>query len=99
MKEKEYIYTSPDGGHTVYQNEIGKPDEKELVTKDTWAFASEEARKDDGYCCTPQSVILRDKNPALKEAWEKYKTLWELSITDKDYEEAMSHSFTESSIE
>ena len=31
MSDKKYIYTTPDGGKTLYRNEIGKQDQKERV--------------------------------------------------------------------
>ena len=69
---KTYIYTSPDGGRTVYQSEFGK-NEKFLIHIDDEAKAKKEIEYDIGL-----------KHPALQEAWDRYKTLWELAVTDED---------------
>ena len=66
---KTYIYTSPDGGRTVYQSEFGK-NEKFLIHIDDLV----------GW----PAIVMRKKHPALQEAWDRYKTLWELAVTDED---------------
>ena len=79
---KTYIYTSPDGGRTVYQSEFGKK-EKTLVTQDEYAKAKDEIQYDVGLIGWP-AIVMRKKHPALQEAWNEYKTLWELTVTDED---------------
>ena len=79
---KTYIYTSPDGGRTVYQSEFGKK-EKTLVAQDEYAKAKDEIQYDVGLIGWP-AIVMRKKHPALQEAWNEYKTLWELTVTDED---------------
>ena len=31
-----------------------------------------------------RAVIIREKYPSLKEAWEHYKVLWALTVTEDD---------------
>ena len=66
----KYIYTSPDGGLTVYQHELGS-DVKETIQQDE-------------HMCGWQAIEERQRHPALQEAWERYKTLWRLCVTDDD---------------
>jgi|TARA_R110001583_G_scaffold138302_1_gene289896 hypothetical protein len=79
---KTYIYTSPDGGRTVYQSEFGK-NEKTLMSQDDYAKAKEEIQYDVGLVGWP-AIVMRKKHPGLQEAWDRYKTLWELTVTDED---------------
>lgn len=79
---KTYIYTSPDGGRTVYQSEFGKK-EKTLVAQDEYAKVKDEIQYDVGLIGWP-AIMMRKKHPALQEAWNRYKTLWELTVTDED---------------
>ena len=95
----EYIYTSPDGGHTVYQQEPNKPETKALLSEDEWAVACKQAQKEAELCGTPEAVIIRKWHPALQDAWRQYQTLWELTITEKDWEEAHQLGLVESDVE
>ena len=79
---KTYIYTSPDGGRTVYQSEFGK-NEKFLIHIDDEAKAKKEIEYDISLVGWP-AIVMRKKHPALQEAWDRYKTLWELAVTDED---------------
>ncbi len=79
---KSYIYTSPDGGKTVYQSEFGKK-EKLLIHMDDEIKAKKEIQYDIGLVGWP-AIQMRNKYPALQEAWNEYKTLWELTVTDED---------------
>ena len=79
----EWIYTSPDGGETVYKHKAGVS-EKILVSQTEKAQAERFALNEDrmtGY----QAVLIRKKYPALQEAWENYVTMWELTVTEDDY--------------
>jgi len=80
--EPKYIYESPDGGHTVYQREFGS-DVRVKVQEDDYALAVSEAQ-DDQHMCDWEAVQMRKKHPALQEAWERYKTVWQLCVTDDD---------------
>ena len=64
---KNPIFTSPDGGETVYQEfgnaEIALDKEQEMYEME---MVGEEA------------IRLRRKYPALQKAWDQYKTVWKL---------------------
>tara|TARA_X000001036_G_scaffold249640_1_gene232586 strand:+ start:292 stop:558 length:267 start_codon:yes stop_codon:yes gene_type:complete len=79
---KTYIYTSPDGGRTVYQNESGKK-EKTLISQDDFAKAKELIEEEVHMTGWP-GIAIRKKYPALQEAWNQYATLWKLTVTDED---------------
>ena len=69
------MYTSPDGGETVYQ-ELPNGDKKLLeqsqLAKDTEQEMYEQEK--DGV----DAIKLRRKYPALQKAWNQYKTVWKL---------------------
>ena len=69
------MYTSPDGGETVYQ-ELPNGDKKLLeqsqLAKDTEQEMYEQER------IGVDAIKLRRKYPALQKAWNQYKTVWKL---------------------
>ena len=75
------IYVSPDGGHTVYeQNRDGS--RGRLVEEDSHARMLNELQQDSdmfGF----EAYALRQKYPTLKKAYDNYKTIWHL-INDND---------------
>ena len=77
-KQPKYIYTSPDGGHTVYQQEFGS-DIRVKVSEDEYALSVLEAQREDDMCGW-KAVQIRKKHPALQEAWDRYKTMWRLCV-------------------
>ena len=70
------IYVSPDGGHTVYeQNRDGS--RGRLVQEDSHARMLNELEQDSdmfGF----EAYALRKKYPTLKKAYNNYKTIWHL---------------------
>ena len=79
----KWIYTTPDGGETVYKHRAGHS-EKILVSETEKAMAERYALDEQrmvGY----KAVILRKKYPGLQEAWDNYVTMWELTVTEDDY--------------
>ena len=81
-KQPKYIYTSPDGGHTVYQQEFGK-EEKIKISEDEYALSVIQAQNEDQMCGW-EAVQIRKKHPALQEAWNQYKTLWRLCVDNNE---------------
>ena len=79
-REPKYIYTSPDGGHTVYQQEFGS-DVRVKVSEDDFAVSVLKAQ-DEEHMCGWEAVEIRKKHPALQEAWDQYKTIWRLCVDD-----------------
>ncbi len=69
------MYTSPDGGETVYQ-ELPNGDKKLLeqsqLAKDTEQEMYEQEM------VGVDAIRLRRKYPALQKAWNQYKTIWKL---------------------
>lgn len=77
------IYCSPDNGNTVYiQSHDGS---KTLVYEHEHSKYDIIATKE-SYLSNGQAVKIRNKYPALKDAWEKYKSLWQLTVSDDDFE-------------
>ena len=69
------IYTSPDGGETVYQelrNGKRKLVEQSQLAKDT------EQEMYEHEMVGVDAIKLRRKYPALQKAWDQYKTVWKL---------------------
>ena len=81
-KNKKYIYTSPDGGHTVYQQEFGS-DVRVKVSEDDFALSVLKAQ-DEEHMCGLEAIEIRKRHPALQEAWDRYKTVWRLCVEDDD---------------
>jgi hypothetical protein len=70
------IYVSPDGGHTVYeQNQDGS--RGRLVEEDSHARMLNELQQDSdmfGF----EAYALRRKYPTLQKAYDQYKTVWHM---------------------
>ena len=77
-RQPKYIYTSPDGGHTVYQQEFGS-DVRVKVSEDDYALSVLEAQGEE-HMCGWEAVQIRKQHPALQEAWDRYKTMWRLCV-------------------
>tara|TARA_Y100001937_G_C6922178_1_gene242226 strand:+ start:269 stop:547 length:279 start_codon:yes stop_codon:yes gene_type:complete len=74
------IYTSPDGGETVYEQlPNGK---KKLVEKSQKALDQELAYEELEMVGT-EAIKLRRKYPTLKKAWDKYRIVWHLINENK----------------
>jgi len=69
------IYVSPDGGETVYE-QLPNGDRK-LVEQSQKAKDNEQAFEELEMVGV-EAIELRRKNPALKKAWDQYKTIWHL---------------------
>ena len=69
------IYTSPDGGETVYEQLPNG--EKKLLEKSQKAIDQETAYEELEMVGI-EAIELRRKYPTLKKAWDKYRTIWHL---------------------
>ena len=69
------MYTSPDGGETVYQ-ELPNGDKK-LLQQSQLAKDTEQEMYEQEMVCV-DAIRLRRKYPALQKAWNQYKTIWKL---------------------
>jgi hypothetical protein len=72
---QEYIFESPDGGHTVYRRHPGKLD-REIVTIDSYAQDKIESLKEDKLWGNIRRTAKSD--PALKEMLDQVKVYYEL---------------------
>ena len=69
------MYTSPDGGETVYQ-ELPNGDKK-LIEQSQLAKDTEQEMYEQEMVGV-DAIKLRRKYPALQKAWNQYKTIWKL---------------------
>ena len=69
------MYTSPDGGETVYQ-ELPNGDKK-LIEQSQLAKDTEQEMYEQEMIGV-DAIKLRRKYPALQKAWNQYKTVWKL---------------------
>ena len=69
------IYTSPDGGETVYEQLPNG--ERKLVGQSQKAKDNQTAYDELDMVGT-EAIALRRKHPALKKAWDQYRTIWHL---------------------
>ena len=74
------IYTSPDGGETVYEQLPNG--EKKLVEQSQRAKDNMQAYDEMDMVGT-EAIELRRRHPALQKAWDQYRTVWHL-ITEND---------------
>jgi hypothetical protein len=77
-KSTQYIYTSPDGGHTVFQQKVGS-NKRVKISQDDHAVRVS-MYQDEMQLCGVEAIELREKYPALQEAWDRYKTIWHLCV-------------------
>jgi len=69
------IYTSPDGGETVYEQLPNG--EKKLLERSQKAIDQETAYEELEMVGS-EAIKLRRKYPTLQKAWDKYRTVWHL---------------------
>jgi hypothetical protein len=72
---QEYVFESPDGGHTVYRRHPGKLD-REMVTIDSYAQNKIDTLKEDKLWGNIRRASKTD--PALKEMLDQVKVYYEL---------------------
>ena len=80
-KSREEIFTSPDGGETVY---VQKKDgtRGRMVSQSQYA-KDMETLSDEDEMIDEHAVKMRRKYPALGKAWKHYKTVWHLIMGAK----------------
>ena len=76
----EYVFESPDGGHTVYRRHVGKQD-RELVSVDRFAQDKIDTLKEDKLWGNIRRASQTD--PALKEMLDQVKVYYELKHNEK----------------
>ena len=75
-KNRDEIFTSPDGGETVYVQK------KDGVSQTQYAKDMDTLRDEDEMV-DEYAVKMRRKYPALGKAWKHYKTVWHLIMGNK----------------
>jgi hypothetical protein len=78
---QEYIFESPDGGHTVYRRHPGKLD-RELVSVDSHAQSLIDSVKETKLWGNIHRAAKTD--PALKEMLDQVRVYYELKHNEKD---------------
>ena len=74
------IFVSPDGGETVYEQNLDGT-RGMLVSKSQLAKDIEEAELEN-QMIGEGAIELRRQYPTLQKAWDRYKTLWHLINRD-----------------
>ena len=69
------IYTSPDGGETVYE-QLGNG-ERRLIEQ-TQKAKDQQVAYEELEMVGVEAIELRRKYPTLQKAWDKYRTVWHL---------------------
>ena len=69
------IYTSPDGGETVYEQ---LPNGDRILVEQSQQAKDEEQAYEEAEMVNAEAIALRRKHPALKKAWDQYRTIWHL---------------------
>jgi hypothetical protein len=72
---QEYVFESPDGGHTVYRRHVGKQD-RELVSVSLEKQSTVDALREDKLWGGIRRAAKTD--PALKEMLDQVKVYYEL---------------------
>ena len=69
------IYTSPDGGETVYEQ---LPNGERRLVEMSQKARDNQTAYDELDMVGTEAIALRRKHPALKKAWDQYRTIWHL---------------------
>jgi hypothetical protein len=74
------IYTSPDGGETVYEQ---LPNGERKLVEQSQQARDNQTAYDELDMMGTEAIALRRKHPALQKAWDQYRTIWHL-INDNE---------------
>lgn len=77
-KNKFPIYVSPDGGETVYEQ---LPNGDRILVEQSQYAKDIKQEMDEAEMVGREAVELRRKYPALQKAWDKYRTIWHLIVS------------------
>ena len=69
------IYTSPDGGETVYEQ---LPNGEKRLVEQSQRAKDNQTAYDELDMVGVEAIALRRKHPALQKAWDQYRTVWHL---------------------
>ena len=71
------IFTSPDGGETVYEQ---LPNGEKILIEQSQLSKDRETALEEFEMVGEEAIALRRKYPTLKKAWERYQTVWNLVV-------------------
>ena len=77
-KNKFPIYVSPDGGETVYEQ---LPNGDRILVEQSQYAKDIQKEMDEAEMVGREAIELRRKYPALQKAWDKYRTIWHLIVS------------------
>ena len=80
-RDREEIFTSPDGGETVYVQK--KDGTRGRLVSQTQYAKDMDTLQDEYEMVDEDAVKMRRKYPALGKAWKHYKTVWHLIMGNK----------------
>ena len=69
------IYTSPDGGETVYEQ---LPNGERKLVEQSQKAKDQQMAYEELEMVGTEAIQLRRKYPTLQKAWDKYRTVWHL---------------------
>tara|TARA_B100000927_G_scaffold276250_1_gene256887 strand:+ start:96 stop:350 length:255 start_codon:yes stop_codon:yes gene_type:complete len=72
------IFTSPDGGETVYEQ---LPNGEKILVEQSQLAKDRETALEEFDMVGEEAIALRRKYPTLKKAWERYQTVWNLVVS------------------
>jgi hypothetical protein len=81
QKSRDEIFTSPDGGETVYVQK--KDGTRGRLVSQTQYAKDMDTLQDEYEMVDEDAVKMRRKYPALGKAWKHYKTVWHLIMGNK----------------
>jgi len=69
------IYTSPDGGETVYEQ---LPNGERKLVEQSQKAKDQQMAYEELEMVGTKAIELRRKYPTLQKAWDKYRTVWHI---------------------
>ena len=69
------IYTSPDGGETVYEQ---LPNGERKLVEQSQKAKDQQMAYEELEMVGTEAIELRRKYPTLQKAWDKYRTIWHI---------------------
>ena len=69
------IYTSPDGGETVYQQ---LPNGEKILIEQTQKAKDNQQAYEEIDMVGTDAIQLRRKHPTLQKAWDQYRSVWHI---------------------
>ena len=69
------IYTSPDGGETVYEQ---LPNGERKLVEQSQKAKDQQMAYEELKMVGTEAIELRRKYPTLQKAWDKYRTVWHI---------------------